>query len=171
MAQTGSFGPLIFEISPGRKTPIPSISAAGGGRWNAHEVAGAEPVQEWNGPAPRTACFTVVFATQHGVDAEAELERVAGLAEAGTSHPLIIGGKPHGGSGSYWAIESWSVESTVFTRSGSTARAEVQLSFIRIRSASSIARQQSAVQNTSTEVTVTRIGDVVITKKNTQKKR
>lgn len=151
MAQIGSFGSLIFEVSTTRTVTPPSISESGGARWNTHDVAGAEPVQEYNGPTSRTITIPIVLLAQMGADVEEELSRIESMSETGEAHPLIIGGKPKGGAGSYWAITSWSTEHDRFGRAGNTTRASVELSFLRVRSVNTPQAVTSTVAKKSTQ--------------------
>lgn len=133
MAQTGSYGPVIFEVGPGRLLTPGSVEESISGRWDVHDVAGAEPVPEFNGPGQRSGSLSVILSVQNGVDVQQEIDTLTRIAEAGEVHSLIIGSRAMGGAGSLWALTNLSLSRTHYSQSGVIIRAEAELSFLRAR--------------------------------------
>lgn len=133
MAQTGSYGPIIFEVGPGRLLTPPEVGESISGRWNVHEVAGAEPVPEYNGPGQRSGSLSVILANHNGVDVQAEIDKLERISEGGEIYSLIIGSKALGGAGSLWALTDVNLTRTHYSPAGVITRAEAELSFLRAR--------------------------------------
>lgn len=111
MAQIGSFGDIIFEVSRPRSLSLEGgYRHEAGARLNVTDVIGAEPLVEYVGPESESISFQLKLLESLGVDPQAEYDRLKAMCDAGTAAAFVINGKPVGSSGTRWIIENLSAD-------------------------------------------------------------
>lgn len=119
MATVGSWGGIVFEVSRNKVMGFDDgLQHEGGARLNVTEVEGREPIVDFSGPDSETVSMSMRLLADLGVDPRAEYERLQMHCRIGTAAPLVIGGRPLGGSGVRWIIETYSGELHNFARNG-----------------------------------------------------
>lgn len=94
MAQIGNFGKLItFEVSSEKMLALKDLKRTVAGRWKKHEIVGAAPRSEFQGPDLDETTVTAILSAEHGVKPRATIERLEAAARSGEVDYLIIGGK------------------------------------------------------------------------------
>lgn len=97
------------------------------GRWKKHEIIGAAPRPEFQGPDSDETTVTAILSAEHGVKPRATIERLESAVRSGEVDYLIIGGKRVGSGKVY--ISSISEEwDTIWSR-GELVKATINITF------------------------------------------
>ena len=119
MATVGNFGKLMLALSDFKRTVV--------GRWKKHEIIGAAPRPEFQGPDSDETTVTAILSAEHGVKPRATIERLESAVRSGEVDYLIIGGKRVGSGKVY--ISSISEEwDTIWSR-GELVKATINITF------------------------------------------
>lgn len=94
MAQIGSFGSLVFEVSGRKVRTFSEIEERASGRWTQHEPIGQEVLSEYLGPGQDEVVLTIVFTTMLGTDPDLDYNLVRRYARSGEHLPLVLNGVP-----------------------------------------------------------------------------
>ena len=128
MAQIGNFGKLItFEVSSEKKLALKDLKRTVAGRWKKHEIVGAVPRSEFQGPDLDETTVTAILSAEHGVKPRATIERLEAAARSGEVDYLIIGGKRVGTGKVY--ISSISEEWDTIWNKGELVKATINITF------------------------------------------
>ena len=128
MAQIGNFGKLItFEISSEKMLALKDLKRTVAGRWKKHEIVGAAPRSEFQGPDLDETTVTAILSAEHGVKPRATIERLEAAARSGEVDYLIIGGKRVGTGKVY--ISSISEEWDTIWNKGELVKATINITF------------------------------------------
>lgn len=114
----GSFGQTVFEVSRERLRSFEGFGKESSARLNSVDIIGGEPLTEFVGPGSKTVSFTLRLSRQLGADPEGDLKTLEDMQDAGTAATLVLGGKPYGGPGAQWIIESLSATYRHWSRGG-----------------------------------------------------
>ena len=128
MATVGYFGKLItFEVSSNKMLALSDFKRTVVGRWKKHEIIGAAPRPEFQGPDSDETTVTAILSAEHGVKPRATIERLESAVRSGEVDYLIIGGKRVGSGKVY--ISSISEEwDTIWSR-GELVKATINITF------------------------------------------
>lgn len=128
MATVGNFGKLItFEVSSNKMLALSDFKRTVVGRWKKHELIGAAPRPEFQGPDSDETTVTAILSAEHGVKPRATIERLESAVRSGEVDYLIIGGKRVGSGKVY--ISSISEEwDTIWSR-GELVKATINITF------------------------------------------
>lgn len=128
MAIVGNFGKLItFEVSSNKMLALSDFKRTVVGRWKKHEIIGAAPRPEFQGPDSDETTVTAILSAEHGVKPRATIERLESAVRSGEVDYLIIGGKRVGSGKVY--ISSISEEwDTIWSR-GELVKATINITF------------------------------------------
>lgn len=128
MATVGNFGKLItFEVSSNKMLALSDFKRTVVGRWKKHEIIGAAPRPEFQGPDSDETTVTAILSAEHGVKPRATIERLESAVRSGEVYYLIIGGKRVGSGKVY--ISSISEEwDTIWSR-GELVKATINITF------------------------------------------
>ncbi len=128
MATVGNFGKLItFEVSSNKILALSDFKRMVAGRWKKHEIIGAAPRSEFQGPDSDETTITAILSAEHGVKPRATIERLESAVRSGEVDYLIIGGKRVGSGKVY--ISSISEEwDTIWSR-GELVKATINITF------------------------------------------
>ena len=128
MATVGNFGKLIiFEVSSNKMLALSDFKRTVVGRWKKHEIIGAAPRPEFQGPDSDETTVTAILSAEHGVKPRATIERLESAVRSGEVDYLIIGGKRVGSGKVY--ISSISEEwDTIWSR-GELVKATINITF------------------------------------------
>lgn len=128
MAQIGNFGKLItFEVSSEKMLALNDLKRTVAGRWKKHEIVGAAPRSEFQGPDLDETTVTAILSAEHGVKPRATIERLEAAARSGEVDYLIIGGKRVGTGKVY--ISSISEEWDTIWNKGELVKATINIIF------------------------------------------
>lgn len=128
MAQIGNFGKLItFEVSSEKMLALKDLKRTVAGRWKKHEIVGATPRSEFQGPDLDETTVTAILSAEHGVKPRATIERLEAAARSGEVDYLIIGGKRVGTGKVY--ISSISEEWDTIWNKGELVKATINITF------------------------------------------
>lgn len=128
MAQIGNFGKLItFEVSSEKMLALKDLKRTVAGRWKKHEIVGAAPRSEFQGPDLDETTVTAILSAEHGVKPRATIERLEAAARSGEVDYLIIGGKRVGTGKVY--ISSISEEWDTIWNKGELIKATINITF------------------------------------------
>lgn len=128
MATIGNFGKLItFEVSSEKMLALKDLKRTVVGRWKKHEIVGAAPRSEFQGPDLDETTITVILSAEHGVKPRATIERLEAAARSGEVDYLIIGGKRVGTGKVY--ISSISEEWDTIWNKGELVKATINITF------------------------------------------
>ena len=128
MAQIGNFGKLItFEVSSEKMLALKDLKRTVAGRWKKHEIVGAAPGSEFQGPDLDETTVTAILSAEHGVKPRATIERLEAAARSGEVDYLIIGGKRVGTGKVY--ISSISEEWDTIWNKGELVKATINITF------------------------------------------
>lgn len=128
MAQIGNFGKLItFEVSSEKMLALKDLKRTVAGRWKKHEIVGAAPRSEFQGPDLDETTVTAILSAEHGVKPRATIERLEAAARSGEVDYLIIGGKRVGTGKVY--ISSISEEWDMIWNKGELVKATINITF------------------------------------------
>jgi phage protein U len=125
MAKIGSFGTVVFEVSPKRILTFDELKRKSGSRWEEHEVIGGKPIPEFIGQTLDEITLPILLRANAGVDPKAELDKLRVFKNNGQTSPLIIGGSSL--SNSQWFIDDISEVHKVYDGKGRLITAEVEL--------------------------------------------
>jgi len=102
-----TLGSIVFEASSDLVRTFQDAAQKTSARWEAHEVIGRKPVQEFVGPALRTLSFSIRLDAGLGVDPDGEAATLRDSVESGDVLSFVLGGRPVGD----WVIkemgETW----------------------------------------------------------------
>lgn len=128
MAQIGNFGKLItFEVSSEKMLALKDLKRTVAGRWKKHEIVGAAPRSEFQGPDLDETTVTAILSAEHGVKPRATIEGLEAAARSGEVDYLIIGGKRVGTGKVY--ISSISEEWDTIWNKGELVKATINITF------------------------------------------
>ena len=128
MAQIGNFGKLItFEVSSEKMLALKDLKRTVAGRWKKHEIVGAAPRSEFQGPDLDETTVTAILSAEHGVKPRATIERLEAAARSGEVDYLTIGGKRVGTGKVY--ISSISEEWDTIWNKGELVKATINITF------------------------------------------
>ena len=128
MATIGNFGKLItFEVSSEKMLALKDLKRTVAGRWKKHEIVGAAPRSEFQGPDLDETTVTAILSAEHGVKPRATIERLEAAARSGEVDYLIIGGKRVGTGKVY--ISSISEEWDTIWNKGELVKAPINITF------------------------------------------
>lgn len=128
MAQIGNFGKLItFKVSSEKMLALKDLKRTVAGRWKKHEIVGAAPRSEFQGPDLDETTVTAILSAEHGVKPRATIERLEAAARSGEVDYLIIGGKRVGTGKVY--ISSISEEWDTIWNKGELVKATINITF------------------------------------------
>jgi phage protein U len=125
MAKIGSFGTVVFEVSPKRILTFDELKRKSGSRWEEHEVIGGKPIPEFIGQTLDEITLPILLRASAGVDPKVELDKLRDFKNNGRTSFLIIGGSSV--STSQWYLEDMSEVHKVYDGKGRLITAEVEL--------------------------------------------
>lgn len=125
MAKIGSFGEIVFEVSPKKTKTFSDFERSGSARWIDHEIIGQKPKSEFNGSNLEEISFTILFSASLGIHPEKELKKLRKAKDTGKVAPFISGGKPI--SENYWSIQEIREAHKTIDNMGNTLLVEVTI--------------------------------------------
>lgn len=121
----GSFGDVVFEVSPGKTMTFRDFERSGSGRWDEHEIIRYKPRSEFQGPGLEEIKFTVLLKAELGINPMKELNKLRKMRDTGAVAPFIIGGKPI--SSNYFALQNLTERYTKIDAYGNVLAVEADL--------------------------------------------
>jgi phage protein U len=126
MSKIGSFGEIVFEVSPKKTQTFNDFERSGSARWNDHEIIGQKPKSEFSGPGLEEISYVILLKVELGIDPIKQIEKLRKMRDTGKVAPLIIGGKPV--SQNYWSIQQLRESHKTVDSKGNILIAEVNVS-------------------------------------------
>lgn len=87
----GSFGDVVFQVSPEYVRTFETLNRESGAVFADHEVAGGKPVSEMTGEELDKIDFRMVFNASLGISPIAEIEKLRKMKAEGTPQEFIVG--------------------------------------------------------------------------------
>jgi hypothetical protein len=128
MAQLGTFGELVFEVSSRLVRSFDGFQQKSNARIESTEIIGREPIVQFLGPGEKTIGFAMRLSAQLGADPQSDYDRLEATMLAGTAAALVLGGKPFGGAMARWLIEDLSAEYVQWSGDGRPLWIDVSVS-------------------------------------------
>ena len=147
----GSIGNLVFEASANLIRTFDSWTDQVSARIGSHEVGGSEPVLEYIGPGPRAIDISIALNASLGVDVESDISKAQEYCRTGQLLLIVIGGKPIGGAGAQWMIETVDASRSKFDSSGAAILADIGLSIKLARTANTPTPISSTITKSNTK--------------------
>ena len=95
MAQVGSWGPFVFDVSASRIFTIANgATRKSSSNWATHDRVEGKPRTQYQGAGLRGVNVTIKLRADYGVPPAKTLEQLHNAAEGRNVYPLIIGGVP-----------------------------------------------------------------------------
>lgn len=126
MAIIGSYGEIVFEVSPNKTQTYNDFERTNSPRWQEHAVIGQKPILEFEGPGADTISFTVKLRADLGVNPEEQLVKLRKFTRWGQKALFIRGNKPI--STNYWVIDKLVEKHKQIDDKGNVLTIEVDLS-------------------------------------------
>lgn len=126
MAQIGSFGDVIFEVTEKKVHTFKNMERKGSARWNDHEVIQHKPRSEFVGPGLEEISFAILLKADLGVNPAKQLELLRDMRDTGKVAFLVIGEKPV--SQNPWSIQQITESYKIVDNKGNILSAEVNIS-------------------------------------------
>lgn len=126
MAIIGSYGEIVFEVSPSKTQTYTDFERTNSPRWLEHAVIGQKPILEFEGPGVDTISFTIKLRADLGVNPEEQLVKLRKFARWGQKALFIRGNKPI--STNYWVIDNLNEKHKHIDNHGNVLTIEVDLS-------------------------------------------
>lgn len=125
VAKIGSFGEVIFQVSPKKTQTFSDFQRNGSAKWDDHEVIGHKAISEFNSPGLEEITMTILFKAELGVNPIKQLEILRAMRDMGKVASFILGGKPI--SKNYWSIQSLTESHKVIDQKGNILEAELNI--------------------------------------------
>lgn len=98
MAQIGSYGDIVFEVSDKRVLTLSKFRQKVSGQWAKHKIITGKPRPEFTGANSRSVTFTIMLDVTLGVKPRKMIERIEEMIENGYVDYMVIGNKAIGNS-------------------------------------------------------------------------
>lgn len=125
MAKIGSYGDIVFEVSPKKVQTFNDFQRSSSSRWNEHEIIQKKPKSEFNGPGLEEISLTIKLSAFLGVNPSNQLEKLRKMNYTGKVASFILGGRPI--SQNYWSIQRMDESNHVFDNKGNILSVDVSL--------------------------------------------
>ena len=125
MAQTGSFGDIVFEASTGRVKTWNRFSREHAASFVQHDVAEGRARLEFTGIDLKPLSLEVQLNSSLGTDPDEDILELQEIMDQGEPRVLVIGGTPQG----EYVLENMTEERLRTDGHGRTMLARVQLNF------------------------------------------
>jgi hypothetical protein len=125
MAQIGTLGDLVFEVSDETVRTFDEFVQTTASRWVVHEPINSNTRPEFLGPQQGSIEFTIRLAATLGVNPRDEKDKVEALVREGKHAPLMIAQRPI--SDGDWYIESCETTLIWVNRKGQVEYADMLL--------------------------------------------
>ncbi|PID19378.1 MULTISPECIES: phage tail protein [unclassified Sporosarcina] len=94
LAIIGSFGEVIFEVSPKKLLSFHDMERSNKSRWSEHEIHGKKPKLEFEGAGLSDVSYRVLLRAENGVNPIKEIEKLNKMNDSGKAAHFILGSKP-----------------------------------------------------------------------------
>ena len=125
MANVGSWGSIVFEVSREKQFSFNNLSKTVESRWNEHEIIGKKQKSEFNGQDLDAGKLDIVLDVTMGFSPMTMLAKLEKAVASGEVNYLVIG-KNKIGSGK-WKITKLSEDYKTIYANGAIAKIELSL--------------------------------------------
>jgi len=125
MAQIGSYGDIVFQVSDKSVLTPSKLRQKVSGQWGKHKPIMKKPRPEFGGADARGITFTIILDATLGVRPRKVLERIEEMIEEGFVDYMVIGNKTMGNN--RFAITAMTEEWDVVYNGGELAKATLNI--------------------------------------------
>lgn len=94
MAVIGSFGTVVFEVTPNKLLSFNDLEKSSKSRWSEHDIHGQKTKLEFEGAGLVDLSYRLLLRAENGVNPIKEMEKLEKMNDNGTAASFILGGKP-----------------------------------------------------------------------------
>lgn len=125
MAQIGTLGDIVFEVSDEMVKTFSNYSRKTSPRIAAHEIIGQKNVTEFLGPSIDSISFNIRLSAYFGIDPKEEADKLRTIAQKGEQMEFIIADAPV--SECKWVIESMDETAAAHDGKGNIVQSDIHL--------------------------------------------
>lgn len=94
MAKIGSFGDVIFEVSPKRILTFNELEMQSSPKWEEHSIHRNKAKLEFDGPGIIDLTYRILLRAEQGINPMKEIAKLERMKSKGEAHHFILGQKP-----------------------------------------------------------------------------
>ena len=125
MAQIGTLGDIVFEVSTDKIHTFKDFNRSSSARLATHEIIGKKPIVEFLSPDLEQITFSMHLNTLLGVDIAQTLERLREIRDTGEIVNLVINNEPV--TQNKWLVQSLSEPVKVFDGKGGIVSMDISV--------------------------------------------
>lgn len=125
MAQVGTIGDIVFEVSNEIVRTFYDYKRKTAARLTTHDIIGQKPVTEFLGPGIDSISFSMKLTAFKGVNPKTEAEKIRQMIETGEVVNLVLGGSPV--SKNKWIIESMDESANYYDGKGNIISSDINI--------------------------------------------
>lgn len=165
MAKIGSYGDIVFEVTPKKVQTFNDFQRSSSSRWNEHEIIQKKPKSEFNGPSLEEISLTIKLSAFLGVNPSKQLEKLRKMNYSGKVASFILGGKTI--SQNYWSIQRMDESNHVFDNKGNILSVDVTLNLKEYALNKKTVKPKTSIKSSTTSTSKNKkgLGRITITVK------
>ncbi|PIC80549.1 hypothetical protein CSV75_01795 [Sporosarcina sp. P18a] len=94
MAVIGSFGTVVFEVTPKKINSFTDLEKSNKSRWSEHEIHGKKAKLEFEGAGLIDINYRLLLRVENGINPMKEIAKLEKMNDGGKAAPFILGSKP-----------------------------------------------------------------------------
>lgn len=94
MAIIGSFGEVVFEVTPKKLLSFNDLERSNKSRWAEHDIHGRKSKLEFEGAGLAEVNYRIFLRAENGVNPAKEIEKLTKMNDSGKAAHFILGNKP-----------------------------------------------------------------------------
>ena len=125
MAQVGTIGDIVFEVSNEIVRTFYDYKRKTSARLAAHDIIGQKPATEFLGPGVESISFSMKLSAFKGVNPKTEADKIRKMIENGEVVNLVLAGSPV--SENKWIIESMDESANYYDSKGNIISSDINI--------------------------------------------
>lgn len=94
MAVIGSFGTVVFEVTPRKINTFTDLEKSNKSRWSEHEIHGKKAKLEFEGAGLIDINYRLLLRVENGINPMKEIAKLEKMNDGGKAASFILGNKP-----------------------------------------------------------------------------
>lgn len=94
MAVIGSFGTVVFEVTPNKINTFTDLEKSNKSRWSEHEIHGKKAKLEFEGAGLIDINYRLLLRVENGINPMKEIAKLEKMNDGGKAASFILGNKP-----------------------------------------------------------------------------
>lgn len=94
VAKIGSYGDVIFEVSPKKILTFNELEMKSSAKWEEHSIHRNKAKLEFDGPGLIDLSYSLLLRAEHGTNPMKEIAKLERMKNKGEAHLFILGQKP-----------------------------------------------------------------------------